>query len=230
MVNFFATPDVLPFSVAFGIMLGLLLIEIIANLVGGNPLDHFIDAHLDMSMDMHAHVDAGVDAGHLHAHGLDSLLAWFHFGRVPVMLIFSLLLAGFGAGGIVMQSLCLQYMGAFAPPIIAIPAGIAMAFAAARLGGSGLALILPKDETSIVSRSQFVGQLARVVQGTAQQGLCAEACLTDAHGQTHYFRVMPAPGEDPMPQGTEVLILSMEEDYFFAIRSIYPSDIPNLAD
>lgn len=226
MLDFFANPAVLPFSVAFGIMLGLLVIEIIAHLAGGNPLDHFIDAHVDagFELDAHADVDASADAlgGDLHAHGLGNLLAWFHFGRVPVMLILSLLLAGFGTGGIVMQSLADEYLGGFVPMLLAIPAGVIMALAAARLGGSLLARILPRDETSVVSRTQFIGQVASIVQGTARPGLCAEAKLTDAHGQTHYFRVAPANDEAPMPEGTEILLVALEEDYFVAVRAVAP--------
>lgn len=215
MLDFFANASVLPFSVALGIMAGLFVIEVFSAFIGFHPIDSLLpdfDAHFG---------DAGAEGAVLGAHGMgfEALLGWFHFGRVPALLILDLGLAGFGTVGTLSQLFAHKWMGAYLPMLIAVPLAVVAAVLLTRYGGMLVAQIMPRDESNAVSRAKFVGQVAVVVQGTADQHRKAEARLIDAHGISHYFLVKPAADQTAIGQGEEVLIVSAEEDHYVVVRA-----------
>ena len=214
MLDFFANASVLPFSVALGIMAGLFVIELFATVVGFHPIDSFLP-------DFDAHIDAGAEGAGLEMHGwgFGAVLGWFHFGRVPALLIVSLGLAGFGTAGTLVQLFAHKWMGAYLPLWMVVPLGVVGAVLLTRYGGMGLAQIMPRDESNVVSRAKFVGQVATVVHGTASVGRKAEARLIDAHGISHYFLVEPALDQTAIGQGEEVLIVSAEEAHYVVVRA-----------
>lgn len=215
MLDFFAHSSVLPYTVALGIMGGLFVLEMFAALVGFHPVDSFLP---EFDMDFS---DAGAEGAGLEMHGLGlgAILGWFHFGRVPALLILSLFLAGFGTVGVMLQLFSQRLMGSYQPFLISLPIAILSAILAARYGGLVLSKIMPRDESNAVSRSQFVGQVATVVHGTADHNRKAEARLIDAHGISHYFLVEPASDQTAIEQGEEVLIVSAEEAHYVVVRS-----------
>lgn len=212
MLEFFANASVLPFSVALGMMVGLFVIELFATVIGFHPIDSFLP-------DFDA--DAGAEGAGLEMQGwgFGSLLGWFHFGRVPALLILSLGLAGFGTVGTLGQLFAHKWMGAYLPLLMIVPLGILGAVLLTRYGGLVLAQIMPRDESNVVSRDKFVGQLAKIVHGTASQERKAEACLVDAHGISHYFLVQPAADQTEIAQGEEVLIVAAEEAHYVVVRA-----------
>ena len=218
MLDFFASPQILPFTVSLGVMFGLFLIELLTLLIGGNPIDALIP-DFETSIDMD--VDGGVDiaSNSLNAFGFSYLLGWLHFGRVPVMLIIALFLAGFGVGGMIMQHMLDVSFGSTLPTFIAVIIALIPGIFSVRYLGGILSRILPRDESSAVSTKQFIGQVATITSGNATENLSAEASLTDAHGLTHYFLVRPSKGEGPIQQGEQVLILSRKEAFFIVVRS-----------
>lgn len=214
MLEFFANASVLPFSVALGMMVGLFVIELFATVIGFHPIDSFLP-------DFDAHIDAGAEGAGLEMHGLGlgAVLGWFHFGRVPALLILSLGLAGFGTVGTLGQLFAHKWMGAYLPLLIIVPLGVLGAVVLTRYGGLVLAQIMPRDESNVVSRDKFVGQVAKIVHGTASHERKAEACLVDAYGISHYFLVQPAADQTAIGQGEEVLIVAAEEAHYVVVRA-----------
>lgn len=215
MLDFFAHSSVLPYTVALGIMGGLFVLEMFAALIGFHPIDSFLP---DFDMDFG---EAGAEGAGLEMHGLGigAILGWFHFGRVPALLILSLFLAGFGTAGLMVQLFAMRSLGFYMPYLITLPIALISAIFTTRYGGMILAQIMPRDESNAVSRSQFVGQVATVVHGTADHNRKAEARLIDAHGISHYFLVEPALDQSAIQQGEEVLIVSAEEAHYIVVRA-----------
>lgn len=197
------------FGVCLALMLGLFVLELIAALFGGNPIDHLIP---DFSSDLHLDGAHGVEL-----HGMaGGFLAWLHVGRVPIMILLAAFLSAWGASGLLVQSLSQGMLGFYLPALLVVPMGFAVGLFATHVIGQFLSRVMPSDETAAVSPAQFIGQLAIITQGTARQGLSAEARLVDAHGRTHYLRVEPM-NETPLEPGTEVLLLERKDALFLVV-------------
>ena len=196
-MDFFATPAMLPFSVALGLMLGLFLLEVAMTALGATL--HFDVDHPDLSG--------------------DSFLGWFHFGRIPTLLVLMLFLGCFGFSGMLVQVFLAPALGGLSLAI-AVPLALVFGLLGTRFLGMGLARILPRDETNAVSTEKFVGQVATVAQGRATMTRKAEAKLIDAHGISHYFLVAPASIEEEVGEGEDVLIVSKEEDHFVVVKAV----------
>ena len=210
MIEALNAPGGTLFGVCLALMLGLFLLELAATFFGGNPIDHLIP---DFSADLnHDGIPDGIEL-----HGFaGSIMGWLHVGRVPVMILLATFLSGWGASGLLLQSLSMGVLGFYLPSLIAAPIGFAAGLLATHVVGKVLSRIIPSDETAAVSPNQFVGQLAIITQGTARQGFSAEARLVDAHGRTHYLRVEPM-NETPLEPGTEVLLLERKEAVFLVV-------------
>jgi len=87
-----------------------------------------------------------------------------------------------------------------------------------RVVGGWVARIMPKEETSAVSRETFVGRVATVVLGTARAGKPAQARLCDEHGRTHYVMVEPDVEEESFDAGEPVLLVCSAGSRFRVIR------------
>src|SRR5690606_18708261 len=90
-----------------------------------------------------------------------------------------------------LQSLSLGLTGVPLHLWLAVPLAALLAAPIVRLGGSLVARLLPRDETSVVSRDALLGRVAVIVLGTAEAGLPAQARVRDQHGLNHYLMVEP---------------------------------------
>lgn len=202
------SPETLPFAVAIGLMALLVLVEAIGTVLGGS-LSHVLDAK-DAHGGAHLHVDG--------AHGVfGALLDWLCVGRVPLLVLLIVFLAGFGATGLALQGVLKSLLGQALHPLLASGAAFAAALPITRAGGLLFAKIMPRDQTEAVSRDSFVGQTALVTSGTARRGLPAEAKLRDAFGQTHWLRIEPDDEAATLTEGTRVLIVRRAGHVFHAI-------------
>lgn len=195
-----------PFTVALLVAAGLLVIELLGALLGAMPSD-MIDGALDFDADGDADVDGSA--------GLGSVFGWVGFGRVPALVVLMAFLIGFGLSGVVVQWAAETVWTMLPGWLAAMPALIA-AVPSTRIVSSAVARILPSEETEASKAAGFVGQMATLGAATARQGLPAEAKLTDAFGQTHYVRVVPAEGEALSP-GQEVLLIEKTGGVFGAV-------------
>ncbi|MAE95594.1 MAG: hypothetical protein CL910_13125 [Deltaproteobacteria bacterium] len=206
MIDFLFLPQNFPFAVALTVMLGIAVMEGVATLVGaglsGLIEAVFPDFDLDVDMEVDADGDAAPGAGFF-----TGLLGWLHIGRVPVLVLLVILLTGFGLLGLALQALARELLGAPLPGwLVSVPAFLG-ALPIVRVGGAAVARIIPREETSAVSRHSFVGRVATIVIGTARSGEPTQARLRDEHGRSHYVMVEPDLPDQSFAAGCPVLLV-----------------------
>ena len=231
MFKFVLSDGNLPFAVALGLMFAIAALEGTMTLMGAG-LSQAIDALLPESLgevDLDAEFDAshelsgqGADFGDVDAGGADigsesalsKFLGWLRVGQVPVLILFVAFLTVFGLAGLILQSLVQGITGTLLPASIASVPAFMAAVPSVRVIGSGLARLIPKDETSAVASKSFVGRIAVITLGTARSGQPAEAKLKDTHGQTHYVMVEPHNADEAFEAGTHVLLVEQSGSRF----------------
>ncbi|WP_300034539.1 OB-fold-containig protein [uncultured Roseobacter sp.] len=230
MFDLFLTEPLVPFTLSLALLFGLLALEALLLLIGGSLLGAGAEADVDvdfgavdladLNLDLDAadladvelaDIDADYDAG-AGAGAAAGPAAWLGFGKVPVMIWIAALLLGFGLSGLVVQQLALSVSGA---PLLAsvaiVPASIAGVWFA-RQFSVVFARLLPKTETTALSARHLGRRTGRVTQGTARRGSPAEVRVTDRYGNVHYLRGEPLKDDEPIPAGSEVLVLRHRRD------------------
>jgi hypothetical protein len=166
-----------PFTVATFLMLLIAIVEGIAMVVGANLSEWF----------QHALPDPW-DA----VHGpFDRMLGWLHVGRVPVLVLLVLFLAGFALTGFALNMVAHRFLGAWLAPLISVPLAFFATLPMVRILGAGLARLIPQDQTFAVSFESLIGRVATIVSGTARPGYPAQARVANEHGQNIYVMVEP---------------------------------------
>ena len=221
MLEFLAAPQNLPFTVALCVMLGIAILEGVGTLLGAG-LSSLLDSlvgEIDFDVDADADVDADVHGpGHVGGGLFTGLLGWLRFGRVPVLVLLVIFLVAFGLAGLVLQGVLHGATGWLLPASVAWLPAFAAALPTVRGLGGLVARVMPKEETSAVSRQSFVGRIAVIVLGTSRRGEPAQARLRDQHGRTHYIMVEPQEDRDEFEAGTQVLLVQVVGPRFRAIR------------
>ncbi|MCL2021367.1 MAG: YqiJ family protein [Betaproteobacteria bacterium] len=205
MIDWFISDATWIFSLAILVMLGLGLLELIGLMMGASPSSWF-DSFFDTD------IDAGAD-------GIDhSLLGWLHLGRVPFLVLLVIFLAAFGVCGLALQWLLRDIIGVALPALIAAIPALVVAVPVTRVVGGLFARILPKEESSAVSRDSLVGRVAVITgKNPATAGLASEARVKDAHERTHYVLVEPEEPFEQLNGGSEVLLVRRRGARFMAI-------------
>lgn len=213
-------PSNLAFSLALGLMLFLGLIELISMLFGG--FSDLLDGLLpdDLTSDFHSEV--GIDAtGGM----LLKLLSWLYVGKIPVMIWLVVFLAVFGGMGLALQNTVHSFSGVYVPLLIASAVVLFLSLPVVRWIAAGVYHVIPKDETTAINQDDLLGRVAVVVLGVASQGSPAQARVKDQFGQTHYIMVEPDT-QEPLPQGSHVLLVSNQQTVFRAILNPHPELLP----
>lgn len=240
LVELFFAPEMAPFAVALGLVVGLLALELVAAIVGGSLMgsgasadgaDVDLDADLgaglgpDLDVDLDADIDADVEmdldadvgAGGAAADGLAGALSWLGVGHVPLMIWLASALTGFGLVGYTLQTVSAAVAGGLVPALaavaLALPLGLLFAANASRL----VARIVPKLETSAVSRRTFGGRVGVISQGVARRGRPAQARFKDRHGEIHFILVEPFDDATEIAQGEEVVLMRAKGGGYRAI-------------
>lgn len=209
----------LVFTAALGVVLVITLLEVVTTVFGAS-LSGLVDSILpDLSFDVDVDAGADIDAAQGASGPVAGLLGWLCVGKVPALVLLIAFLTGFGAAGLVVQSLVAQATGALLPGWFAAVPALAVALPVTRYLGLGLARIFPEHETYAVSANSFVGRSAVITLGTAAAGQPAEARLRDEHGGTHYVRVEPLDPDDRFPAGTEIILRRREGSVFKAVAA-----------
>lgn len=162
----------------------------------------------------------GIDAadGDLDVGGA-SLLAWLNVGRLPLLMLIVVFLFVFGLVGLVGQRLIAAMAGGPAPWTLAVPIAFAAALPGTRLLAGAVARVMPRDETSAVSRDSLIGRVAVIVTGDARDASAAQARVRDGHGQNHYVMVEPDVQGDMLKQGASVILVRRQGAKYYAIRN-----------
>lgn len=189
MLSVLLSPDYLPFAIAFVVMVGIGLIEAMGLGFGDG--------------------DLGVDA-----HG--GLLDWLGLGgELPLLIWLTSLLGCFTLTGIAIQQGATSLTGA--PLAWPLAAGAALV-AGGLLNGvaaRGLARIMPRYESSVISTEDLLRRRGTIIEGTAQRGRPARAKVVDAHGQAHIVMIEPHDDADALPAGSRALIVRREGALFY---------------
>jgi len=151
-----------------------------------------------------------------------SLLSWFRIGEVPILMLFVVLLTGFGLSGLCVQYIAVMLTGKTLPALIAVIPAFLLALPQVRFGGGLLARFMPGDETYAVSEASFHGMVATITLGTAAKNHPVQAKLQDAHGQTHYILVEPDTDEK-FKQGQQVIIIGQIGTIYRVIKADNPA-------
>lgn len=212
MWTFLTAWQTLPFTVALGVMTLIALAEAIGFFFGSG-----ISSALEgLFPDSDISVDAGAD-GH---DTLGALLSWLRVGEVPILILLVIFLTSFGVIGLALQSITSDALGFLWPGWIAVIPAFLLSLPTVRGLGGVIGRIMPKDETSAVSRDSLVGRVATIVLGTARNGSAAQAKVRDAFQQDHYVMVEPDNDGEEFPQGKQVLLVRRAGGTFFAIGEI----------
>jgi hypothetical protein len=180
-----------PFTVATFLMLLIAVVEGIAMLVGAT-LSESLQQALPDSWD-----DVGP---------FDKLLGWLYVGRVPMLVLLVLFLAGFALTGFALNMAAYRFFGGWAPLLISVPAALFASLPIVHILGAGLARIIPQDQTYAVSFESLVGRVATIVTGTARQGYPAQARVPNEHGQNLYVMVEPDAEGVTFKSGERILL------------------------
>jgi hypothetical protein len=181
-----------PFTVATFLMLLIAIVEGLAMVIGAN-----------LSESLQQFLPDPWDA----AHGpFDNLLGWLHIGRVPLLVLIVLFLAGFALTGFALNLVAVRFFGAWVPTMISVPAAFLATLPIVRIMGAGLARLIPQDQTYAVSFESLIGRAATIVTGTARQGYPAQARVRNEHGQNLYVMVEPEAEGMTFQSGERVLL------------------------
>jgi hypothetical protein len=144
------------------------------------------------------------------------ILSWLGVGRIPLISLLVLFLAGFGLGGFAIQHIVLVLTGAMLPASAASAAALVAALPITASGARVVRRIMPRDETTAVSLDTLVGRRARITVGRAKRGSPARAAVHDAYDQVHYVMVQPD-GDETFDAGDDLLLVRREGDLFVGI-------------
>jgi hypothetical protein len=153
---------------------------------------------------------------------VSALLSWLHVGRVPLLILLVFFLFSFGLMGLALQSASANLLGRMLPSWLAAVLVLPLTLPLVRVFGRIFGRIIPRDETTAVPRSSFVGLVAVVTLGTARRGAPAEAKLRDRHGQTQYVMIEPDDENDAFVAGTSVILVGQNGAFFRATRNTIP--------
>jgi hypothetical protein len=187
----FAT-ETWPFTAAAFLMLLIAIVEGIAMVIGASFSEALQDALPDAS-------------GHVHG-TFDKLLGWLYVGRVPVLVLLVLFLAGFALAGFGLNLVAHRFVGTWVPTLISVPVALFVTLPVVRVLGAGLARVVPTDQTFAVSFDTLVGRVGTIVNGTARPGYPAQAKVPNEHGQMLYVMVEPEAEGMTFQSGERVLL------------------------
>ena len=201
---FLTAPETWPFGAALAIMVCISILEGLGLLLAHSPSLALESLLPDMP------------------DGIDGPLGWLHVGKVPLLILLILFLAGFTLAGYVIQGVAHGLSGALLPAWLAsVPAFFAGVASVSALGGL-LARFIPGDETSAVSEQTLIGRAGVILRGTAREGLAAEARVRDAHGHAHYLMVEPDLAEETFAEGSAIVLVRKTGARFKCIRNPHP--------
>lgn len=191
-MTLFSAAETIPFGVAMVVMLGLAFLEIIGFLIAMSPsdwVDHMVFPDL--------HVDGGADG----------VLGWLHIGKVPTLILLILFLTCFSVTGYLVQMLSQSLLHAYLPAIVAVVPALLGAVVSVHLFGGWISRIIPRDESSAISETTFIGKLVTVTAASSFSGVASQARFRDSDGRTYFMLVEPEQEGLNLQDGMQVLVV-----------------------
>ncbi|WP_319410230.1 YqiJ family protein [uncultured Cohaesibacter sp.] len=217
LLSYFGEPANYPFLVALLVVFILAAIEGVGAMIGAGVFG-FLDGLLP-DIDLGAELDIEFDAPDLQSPSITGeFLSWLRIGQVPVIFSLIVFLTAFGLIGLTLQGLCLSLLGtALSALWVALPT-LFLSIPVVGFGNRFLAFVLPRDETSAISRDRLVGKVATITLGEARVNFPAQAKVKDRFGQTHYIMLAPDNESETYGQGDRLLLVRRSENIYFGIR------------
>ena len=209
MFEFIIAPENTPFAVALLILMIIAILEGVGVLFGAGILSIFNGVFPDSDVDIDLN-SPGV---------FGRALSWLRVGQVPILVLIIVFLLGFGISGLILQNFLLMIFGLMLPASVASILAFVISLPIVRVLGSGLNKIIPKDETSAVSKDTFIGRVATITLGESRNGNSAEGKVKDSFGKYHYIMIEPDIAGDIFSQGSEVLLVRQDGSKFYAIEN-----------
>jgi hypothetical protein len=203
-MSILTTPETWPFAAALATLVGLGVIEGLGMLFAASPslwLDHVLP---DLP------------------EGADGVLGWLHWGRVPLLVLIILFLAGFSLAGYVVQSTMLSLLGFALPAWLASVPAFFVGMSTVRGVGGLAARYAPRDETTAVSELSMIGRAGVIARGGAKRGFAAEAKVRDIHGYVHYVMVEPDLDDVTFDEGADIVLVRKISRGFTCIANPHP--------
>lgn len=191
-----------PFTVATFLMLLIAVVEGFAMVIGANLSETLQQALPDPWDSIHG--------------PFDKLLGWLYVGRVPLLVLIVLFLAGFAITGFALNMVANRMFGIWVPVAVSVPTAFFATLPIVRILGAGLARVIPQDQTYAVSFESLVGRVATIVNGTARHGYAAQARVPNEHGQNIYIMVEPETEDMTFQSGERVLLTKLISGSRFA--------------
>lgn len=192
MLDILLLTENMPFTIAITIAILIGIFELVALMVGVGGMVDGLTGDLDLSPDVDGF----------------SFLDYLCIGKVPFLIWLVIALMSFGAVGIAIQSLIpLSYW-------IAIPIALIVAIIPTRIISMFIYRNMPKDETTAIYSTEFIGYVATIVIGEARRGYPAQAKFADIHKQTHYVMVEPLNDKAILKAGDTVSLYEKQGNVF----------------
>lgn len=144
------------------------------------------------------------------------ILGYLNVGRLPFTLFFATACAVFGLTGLAIQQATFAVSGQILSMGVAAPLALVGAVPGTRWIGGLLGRLMPKTETTALSKQDLVGLTASVTLGEAKRGSPAQARVRDQFGQNHYVMVEPAGAEETLIEGQDVLLTQRADNHYYA--------------
>ena len=219
MFSFLTEAGFQPFSIAGLVLVGLCLIETVS-LMLGHSLSGAVDSMLGLDHpdgDLHAHVPHG-SVLDLHAdtqvppHAptgnlFGSFYDWLNAGRVPLLILLMAGLGAFSVVGLAIQIVAMHALTAPLPTVVAALLAFLSVIPTTRTTSRFLARFLPRDESYAVDEDALIGRTGVVTLGPVDWDSAGRAKVQDAHGNTHFPRVLAARENLTIEQGEKVLVV-----------------------
>ncbi|NQZ91723.1 MAG: DUF1449 family protein [Moritella sp.] len=207
MFTFLLADMNLLYTLAISIVLLFLFLELLGLIVGISLLDL-----LDSISPINANSSLPITDG-----GVSNLLDWLCLTKLPMLVWLIIALTHFAIIGYSINYAVLTSLEWQLQLIFILPTTVFFTLIMTHFFGSVLAKIMPRNETTAVSTSTFIGKAAKITMGTASSGNPAEALLLDDFNQKHYIMVEPEFEKEYLPQGTEVVIIEKLNGTWLAI-------------
>ncbi len=199
-----------PFLYVGVFALALVVIEIIGALAIGVTASSMID------------IDGPADGLHGVTGFLSDGLDYLHFGKVPVIIIGTLLLLAFSASGYHLQWLWLTLFSGLLPWWIAVFPSLIGAIVVTHYTAGLIRLVMPKDTAPANDRKAFFGLIGTVTLGPISAEQVGEVRLVDQRGSTNFLLAKATPESGEIAQHEEVVIAGWS-DSFFTVAKARPS-------
>lgn len=230
--DFLMAPVSRPFAIALGMLCGLLVLEIVT-LLAGMPLSSKVDALLNLDLqapdlqgpDLHGpDVSVSDHGGHggldlSHEPGMfGTAWDWLNAGRVPLLILVMIMLAGFGGLGYMIEGVAHVVFG-WLPTWLAALASLLLTIPVTRRASLLVSRVVPRDESYAVEAASLVGHTGIIVTGPLAADTLARVKVKDTHGNQHFPWVRTKDPNLRLSNGDHVLLVEQAGNEYLAVAA-----------